>query len=62
MQLRFEISVQGSTESCKISEKLLEEAQLKGVVLPLRAFCFAVATALKQVKYLICASISLFLL
>ncbi|NXX40637.1 PTCD2 protein, partial [Tricholaema leucomelas] len=38
----------GSMESCKISEKLLEEAQLKGDVLPLRAFCFAVATALKQ--------------
>ncbi|XP_054253541.1 pentatricopeptide repeat-containing protein 2, mitochondrial [Indicator indicator] len=37
-----------SMESCKISEKLLEEAQLKGDVLPLRAFCFAVATALKQ--------------
>ncbi|XP_009977659.1 PREDICTED: pentatricopeptide repeat-containing protein 2, mitochondrial-like [Tauraco erythrolophus] len=35
-------------ESYKISAKLLEEAQLKGVTLPLRAFCFAVATALKQ--------------
>ncbi|XP_051498053.1 pentatricopeptide repeat-containing protein 2, mitochondrial isoform X1 [Apus apus] len=35
-------------ESWKISEKLLEEAQLKGVTLPLRVFCFAVATALKQ--------------
>ncbi|XP_009640472.1 pentatricopeptide repeat-containing protein 2, mitochondrial isoform X1 [Egretta garzetta] len=35
-------------ESCKISGKLLEEAQLKGDTLPLRAFCFAVATALKQ--------------
>ncbi|KAM9250631.1 pentatricopeptide repeat-containing protein 2, mitochondrial [Cariama cristata] len=35
-------------ESCKISAKLLEEAQLKGDTLPLRAFCFAVATALKQ--------------
>ncbi|XP_049650484.1 pentatricopeptide repeat-containing protein 2, mitochondrial [Accipiter gentilis] len=36
-------------ESCKISAKLLEEAQLKGDALPLRAFYFAVATALKQV-------------
>ncbi|KFP80893.1 hypothetical protein N311_12162, partial [Apaloderma vittatum] len=35
-------------ESCKISAKLLEEAQLKGDKLPLRAFCFAMATALKQ--------------
>ncbi|KAM6227908.1 LOW QUALITY PROTEIN: pentatricopeptide repeat-containing protein 2, mitochondrial [Spheniscus humboldti] len=35
-------------ESCKISAKLLEEAQLKGDTLPLRVFCFAVATALKQ--------------
>uniref|UniRef100_A0A663FL50 Pentatricopeptide repeat-containing protein 2, mitochondrial n=2 Tax=Aquila chrysaetos chrysaetos TaxID=223781 RepID=A0A663FL50_AQUCH len=35
-------------ESCKISAKLLEEAQLKGDALPLRAFYFAVATALKQ--------------
>ncbi|CAN0316059.1 unnamed protein product [Bubo scandiacus] len=35
-------------ESCRISAKLLEEAQLKGDTLPLRAFCFAVATALKQ--------------
>ncbi|XP_009882570.1 PREDICTED: pentatricopeptide repeat-containing protein 2, mitochondrial, partial [Charadrius vociferus] len=35
-------------ESCKISAKLLEEAQLKGDTLPLRALCFAVATALKQ--------------
>ncbi|KFV50120.1 hypothetical protein N328_04080, partial [Gavia stellata] len=35
-------------ESCKISVKLLEEAQLKGDTLPLRVFCFAVATALKQ--------------
>ncbi|XP_054666910.1 pentatricopeptide repeat-containing protein 2, mitochondrial isoform X1 [Grus americana] len=35
-------------ESWKISAKLLEEAQLKGDTLPLRAFCFAVATALKQ--------------
>nr|XP_009936479.1 PREDICTED: pentatricopeptide repeat-containing protein 2, mitochondrial [Opisthocomus hoazin] len=34
--------------SCNISAKLLEEAQLKGDTLPLRAFCFAVATALKQ--------------
>ncbi|NXL86889.1 PTCD2 protein, partial [Alectura lathami] len=38
----------GSLESCKISAKLLEEAQLKGVTLPLRAFFFAVASALKQ--------------
>ncbi|XP_030323536.1 pentatricopeptide repeat-containing protein 2, mitochondrial isoform X3 [Calypte anna] len=38
----------GSLESCKISLKLLEEAQLKGVTLPLRVFYFAVATALKQ--------------
>ncbi|NXI57810.1 PTCD2 protein, partial [Chloroceryle aenea] len=37
-----------NTESCKISAKLLEEAQLKGDTLPLRAFCFAIATALKQ--------------
>ncbi|KAM6290106.1 pentatricopeptide repeat-containing protein 2, mitochondrial [Aegotheles albertisi] len=37
-----------SLESCKISAKLLEEAQLKGITLPLRVFCFAVATALKQ--------------
>ncbi|KFQ36587.1 hypothetical protein N331_03173, partial [Merops nubicus] len=35
-------------ESCKTSAKLLEEAQLKGDTLPLRAFCFAVVTALKQ--------------
>ncbi|XP_005155079.3 pentatricopeptide repeat-containing protein 2, mitochondrial isoform X1 [Melopsittacus undulatus] len=35
-------------ESCKICEKLLEEAQLNGDALPLRAYCFAVATALKQ--------------
>ncbi|XP_062455122.1 pentatricopeptide repeat-containing protein 2, mitochondrial isoform X3 [Rhea pennata] len=35
-------------ESCKISAKLLEEAQLKGDTLPLRAFYFAVAFALKQ--------------
>ncbi|XP_040512192.1 pentatricopeptide repeat-containing protein 2, mitochondrial isoform X4 [Gallus gallus] len=38
----------GSLESCKISAKLLEEAQLKGDTLPLRAFFFAVASALKQ--------------
>ncbi|NXC40917.1 PTCD2 protein, partial [Penelope pileata] len=38
----------GSLESCKISAKLLEEAQLKGDTLPLRAFYFAVASALKQ--------------
>ncbi|XP_010115055.1 PREDICTED: pentatricopeptide repeat-containing protein 2, mitochondrial [Chlamydotis macqueenii] len=37
-----------SLDSCKISAKLLEEAQLKGDMLPLRAFYFAVATALKQ--------------
>ncbi|NWY55017.1 PTCD2 protein, partial [Chionis minor] len=37
-----------NVESCKISAKLLEEAQLKGDTLPLRALCFAVATALKQ--------------
>ncbi|NWR78943.1 PTCD2 protein, partial [Centropus unirufus] len=35
-------------ESCRIAEKLLEEAQLKGDTLPRRVFCFAVATALKQ--------------
>ncbi|NWH20130.1 PTCD2 protein, partial [Grus americana] len=46
--LAFEISVQDNLESWKISAKLLEEAQLKGDTLPLRAFCFAVATALKQ--------------
>jgi len=51
-QLRFEISVQDNLASCNISAKLLEEAQLKGDTLPLRAFCFAVATALKQVQYL----------
>uniref|UniRef100_A0A8C2SSW8 Pentatricopeptide repeat-containing protein 2, mitochondrial n=2 Tax=Coturnix japonica TaxID=93934 RepID=A0A8C2SSW8_COTJA len=38
----------GTLESCKISAKLLEEAQLKGDTLPLRAFYFAVASALKQ--------------
>ncbi|XP_065512132.1 pentatricopeptide repeat-containing protein 2, mitochondrial isoform X2 [Caloenas nicobarica] len=38
-----------SLDSCKISAKLLEEAQLKGDTLPLRAFCFAMASALKQV-------------
>ncbi|POI31870.1 hypothetical protein CIB84_004380, partial [Bambusicola thoracicus] len=43
------IKDQGSPESCKISAKLLEEAQLKGDTLPLRAFFFAVASALKQV-------------
>ncbi|XP_068782416.1 pentatricopeptide repeat-containing protein 2, mitochondrial-like isoform X15 [Struthio camelus] len=37
-----------SLESCKISAKLLEEAQLNGDTLPLRAFYFAVAFALKQ--------------
>ncbi|OPJ90445.1 pentatricopeptide repeat-containing protein 2, mitochondrial isoform A [Patagioenas fasciata monilis] len=35
-------------DSCKISAKLLEEAQLKGDTLPLRALCFAIASALKQ--------------
>ncbi|NXG09576.1 PTCD2 protein, partial [Sakesphorus luctuosus] len=35
-------------ESFKISAKLLEEAQVKGDTLPIRAYCFAVATALKQ--------------
>ncbi|XP_074021973.1 pentatricopeptide repeat-containing protein 2, mitochondrial isoform X1 [Numenius arquata] len=35
-------------EACKISAKLLEEAQLRGDTLSLRALCFAVATALKQ--------------
>ncbi|NXM71835.1 PTCD2 protein, partial [Serilophus lunatus] len=35
-------------ESSKISAKLLEEAQLKCYTLPLRAYCFATATALKQ--------------
>ncbi|XP_021236132.1 pentatricopeptide repeat-containing protein 2, mitochondrial [Numida meleagris] len=38
----------GNLESYKISAKLLEEAQLKGDTLPLRAFYFAVASALKQ--------------
>ncbi|NWZ65483.1 PTCD2 protein, partial [Acrocephalus arundinaceus] len=38
----------GSPESAKISARLLEEAQLKGDTLPLRAYCFAMATALKQ--------------
>ncbi|NWW73071.1 PTCD2 protein, partial [Climacteris rufus] len=38
----------GNLESSKISAKLLEEAQLKGDTLPLRAYCFVVATALKQ--------------
>lgn len=38
----------GNVESSKISAKLLEEAQLKGDALPLRAYCFAMATALKQ--------------
>ncbi|XP_027607993.1 pentatricopeptide repeat-containing protein 2, mitochondrial isoform X2 [Pipra filicauda] len=35
-------------ESSKISAKLLEEAQLKGDTLSLRAYCFAMATAFKQ--------------
>ncbi|NXI30745.1 PTCD2 protein, partial [Sterrhoptilus dennistouni] len=38
----------GNPESSKISARLLEEAQLKGDTLPLRAYCFAMATALKQ--------------
>ncbi|NXU34623.1 PTCD2 protein, partial [Drymodes brunneopygia] len=38
----------GNPESSKISARLLEEAQLKGDKLPLRAYCFAMATALKQ--------------
>ncbi|XP_008636845.1 PREDICTED: pentatricopeptide repeat-containing protein 2, mitochondrial isoform X1 [Corvus brachyrhynchos] len=38
----------GNLESSKISMRLLEEAQLKGDTLPLRAYCFAMATALKQ--------------
>ncbi|XP_077646495.1 pentatricopeptide repeat-containing protein 2, mitochondrial isoform X3 [Lonchura striata] len=38
----------GNPESSKISVRLLEEAQLKGDMLPLRAYCFAMATALKQ--------------
>ncbi|XP_064903352.1 pentatricopeptide repeat-containing protein 2, mitochondrial isoform X1 [Columba livia] len=37
-----------SLDSFKISAKLLEEAQLKGDTLPLRALCFAIASALKQ--------------
>ncbi|NWR37963.1 PTCD2 protein, partial [Tachuris rubrigastra] len=37
-----------SLESSKISAKLLEEAQLKGDALSLRAYCFAMATALNQ--------------
>ncbi|KAM7167161.1 pentatricopeptide repeat-containing protein 2, mitochondrial isoform 2-T2 [Macrochelys suwanniensis] len=35
-------------ESCKICTKLLEEAQLKGDNMTRRAYCFAVACALKQ--------------
>ncbi|XP_030093287.1 pentatricopeptide repeat-containing protein 2, mitochondrial isoform X2 [Serinus canaria] len=38
----------GNPESSKISARLLEEAQLKGDMLPLRAYCFAIAAALKQ--------------
>uniref|UniRef100_A0A8C3UGL6 Pentatricopeptide repeat-containing protein 2, mitochondrial n=2 Tax=Catharus ustulatus TaxID=91951 RepID=A0A8C3UGL6_CATUS len=38
----------GNPESSKISARLLEEAQLRGVMVPLRAYCFAVAAALKQ--------------
>ncbi|XP_014738551.1 PREDICTED: pentatricopeptide repeat-containing protein 2, mitochondrial isoform X2 [Sturnus vulgaris] len=37
-----------SPESSKITVRLLEEAQLKGDTVPLRAYCIAVATALKQ--------------
>ncbi|KAM8792924.1 pentatricopeptide repeat-containing protein 2, mitochondrial isoform 1-T1 [Eudromia elegans] len=37
-----------SLESCKICAKLLEEAQLRGDMLPVRAFYFAVAFALKR--------------
>ncbi|KAM9139074.1 pentatricopeptide repeat-containing protein 2, mitochondrial isoform 2-T2 [Pangshura tecta] len=37
-----------SPESCKICTNLLEEAQLKGDNMPRRAYCFAVAFALKQ--------------
>ncbi|XP_030423642.1 pentatricopeptide repeat-containing protein 2, mitochondrial isoform X2 [Gopherus evgoodei] len=37
-----------SPESCKIGTKLLEEAQLKGDNVLRRAYCFAVAFALKQ--------------
>ncbi|XP_043370223.1 pentatricopeptide repeat-containing protein 2, mitochondrial isoform X4 [Dermochelys coriacea] len=37
-----------SPESCKICTKLLEEAHLKGDNMPRRAYCFAVAFALKQ--------------
>ncbi|XP_006124360.2 pentatricopeptide repeat-containing protein 2, mitochondrial isoform X1 [Pelodiscus sinensis] len=37
-----------SPESCKICTNLLEEAQLKGESMPKRAYCFAVAFALKQ--------------
>ncbi|NXH00299.1 PTCD2 protein, partial [Loxia leucoptera] len=44
----FDISMQGNPESSKISARLLEEAQLKGDMLPLRAYCFAIAAALKQ--------------
>ncbi|XP_043370221.1 pentatricopeptide repeat-containing protein 2, mitochondrial isoform X2 [Dermochelys coriacea] len=38
-----------SPESCKICTKLLEEAHLKGDNMPRRAYCFAVAFALKQI-------------
>ncbi|XP_053887831.1 pentatricopeptide repeat-containing protein 2, mitochondrial isoform X1 [Malaclemys terrapin pileata] len=37
-----------SPESCKMCTKLLEEAQLQGDSIPRRAYCFAVACALKQ--------------
>ncbi|XP_073200414.1 pentatricopeptide repeat-containing protein 2, mitochondrial isoform X2 [Lepidochelys kempii] len=38
-----------SPESCKICTKLFEEAQLKGDNMSRRAYCFAVAFALKQI-------------
>ncbi|KAK2538885.1 Ptcd2 [Columba guinea] len=43
-----ECLLKDSLDSFKISAKLLEEAQLKGDTLPLRALCFAIASALKQ--------------
>ncbi|XP_054842061.1 pentatricopeptide repeat-containing protein 2, mitochondrial isoform X2 [Eublepharis macularius] len=39
-----------SSESCKICTTLLEDMQLKGVLMPRRVYCFAVAVALKQIK------------
>ncbi|KAK2521288.1 Ptcd2 [Columba livia] len=44
----FNFKISDSLDSFKISAKLLEEAQLKGDTLPLRALCFAIASALKQ--------------